>query len=487
MLSLLIIKEFKNILQSPKFIATFISCTLLIILSVWVGIREYKLAVKDYETGIALNRQDLSERTNWMNVGNRVYRKPDPMQIWTFGVHYDIGRVAHVNTWDSPELRSSIYSRDLVYAVFRFLDFNFIVVVVLSLFAIVFTYDAVSGEKESGMLKLTFSNGVPKSTYIVAKIIGSWAGLGIPLIVPMLLSFLMTILFQIPLTPDHYARLGGLILAGALYFTFFIILGILISSWTSHSNASFLTLLVLWVTITFVVPRLGVMLSGQVLPVPTAAEVDSQIEGFSKSQFETLRQNLSETWMKRNNDVQQQPESERQTYRDKMEWTWLEEDQNARKSVQENIESFTRKVHEDMDNRKREQIKLGLIFARWSPTSLFQLAAMRFSQTDIFLKERYDDAIRTYQKDFSDVVEKKRRENRAEGLRIEVDSDRGFRVQTPDLKKTIDVRSIPEFTHPAVSAGHAWRLSVWDIVLLAVITGFVFLGALVRFLRYDVR
>ncbi|HNO10216.1 MAG TPA: hypothetical protein PKI67_04740, partial [bacterium] len=62
-----------------------------------------------------------------------------------------------------------------------------------------------------------------------------------------------------------------------------------------------------------------------------------------------------------------------------------------------------------------------------------------------------------------------------------------FRVQTPDLKKTIDVRSIPEFTHPAVSAGHAWRLSVWDIVLLAVITGFVFLGALVRFLRYDVR
>ena len=69
-----------------------------------------------------------------------------------------------------------VYSDDPILAVFRFLDLTFIIQVVLSLFAIVLTYDSISGEREQGTLRLTFANAVPRGVYLVAKLIGTWLG-----------------------------------------------------------------------------------------------------------------------------------------------------------------------------------------------------------------------------------------------------------------------------------------------------------------------
>ena len=84
------------------------------------------------------------------------------MQIFASGVNNDIGRLSNISTWTEVKLRQSTYSDDSLFALFRFIDFTFIVQVVLSLFAILFTYDTINGERESGTLKLAFSNAVPR-------------------------------------------------------------------------------------------------------------------------------------------------------------------------------------------------------------------------------------------------------------------------------------------------------------------------------------
>jgi hypothetical protein len=56
-------------------------------------------------------------------------------------------------------------------------DLMFIVKIVLSLFAILFTYDTIVGEKEKGTLKLALSNDVPRDRLILGKAIGG----GMPL------------------------------------------------------------------------------------------------------------------------------------------------------------------------------------------------------------------------------------------------------------------------------------------------------------------
>src|SRR5574341_864583 len=247
MLGTLIQKELKAILLSPKFVATFATCAVLILLSVFVGIQEYQAAVKQYDAAVQIVEQDLREASSWMGLNNKVYRKPDPMQIFVSGVNNDIGRLSSVSNFDEIKLRSSIYSTDTIFAVFRYVDFVFIVQVVLSLFAILFTYDAVNGEREAGTLQLTFSNAVPRAQYIFAKFIGSWLGLVVPLLIPIMLGVLLVMLYRLPMLSVHWAKLGTLLSVSILFFPFFMAFGILVSTLTRQSAVSFLVSLVAWV------------------------------------------------------------------------------------------------------------------------------------------------------------------------------------------------------------------------------------------------
>ena len=109
-----------------------------------------------------LDEEQASPRRGWL-FPNRVFRSPDPLQIFAGGVHNDVGRLSMVSTMGEAKLRQSIYSDDPILAVFRFLDLTFIIQVVLSLFAILLTYDSISGEREQGTLQLTFANAVPRA------------------------------------------------------------------------------------------------------------------------------------------------------------------------------------------------------------------------------------------------------------------------------------------------------------------------------------
>ena len=96
--------------------------------------------------------------------------------------------------------------------------------------AILLTYDSISGEREQGTLQLTFANAVPRARYLVAKLVGTWLGLSVPLLVPLLVGMLVVIVAGVPFDGGHWARLAVLLLAGGLYFTFFVAFGLAIST-----------------------------------------------------------------------------------------------------------------------------------------------------------------------------------------------------------------------------------------------------------------
>ena len=73
-----------------------------------------------------------------------------------------------------PHAEGSRHASEPLLATFRLLDLEFVFSVVLSLFAVVFAYDAVSGEKESGTLRLVFSNPVPRHLFILGKMAGAF-------------------------------------------------------------------------------------------------------------------------------------------------------------------------------------------------------------------------------------------------------------------------------------------------------------------------
>lgn len=488
MLSTLITHELKNIFFSPKFSLTFAIVSVLLLLSVVVGINQFNNAMRQYETTTQLVQQEMREARGWMSLNNKILRKPDPMQIFVSGVNNDVGRISGINSFHGIKLTHSTYSDDPIYAVFRFVDFAFIVTVVFSLLAILFTYDSVNGEAERGTLQLTFSNAVPRAKYIMAKFVGSWLGLVIPLLIPMLLSLLLLLLWNVPINADHWLKVISLFGVSFLYLTFFIALGIFLSTTTKRSSVSFLFSLVTWVCLVFIVPRAGATIAGQIVNIPTVAEIEAQRDAFSKDRWVQYEQVMQTKWKERNAPTQGMNKEEREAFREEKMWEWMEEDDRDRKQVQKDIDAYGLKVNEEQRNKKAEQERLAFTLSRISPASAFQLAAMNLAGTDIALKTRFEDALNTYRPMFTTFKDKKQKESGGMGgIRIEMNTDTGFKIDTGREKGVLDISDLPQFDHPQHSFRDAITPAIIDFGLLGIFSLVAFAGAFVRFLRYDVR
>jgi ABC-type transport system involved in multi-copper enzyme maturation permease subunit len=487
MFSTIVLKELKSILVSPKFPVTFAVASALVLLSVFMGIREYRASIDQYRAAGELVRQEMREARGWGGLNNRIYREPDPMQIFASGVNNDVGRLSGISPWEPVKLSSSAYSDDPIFAFFRFIDFTFIVQVVLTLFAILFTYDSINGERESGTLQLMLSNSVPRANVITAKFAGAWLGLVVPVSIPILLGISLLLLFKVPMTGEHWARLGLLLGASLLLFTFFIAFGILVSSITRRSNISFLICLVSWVALTLIVPRGGMMLAGQLVMVPTDAEIESRQDSFEKDRWDAHWKAMSEKWEKRMTPLEALSEADRKAKRDEMEWTWAEEDRVARDSTHAVIDANARKLREDLRNRKLERERLAFTLSRFSPVSAYQLAAMDLAGTDISLKTRYEDALETYRTEFNRYTEKKQKESGdAGGIRIMFDSEKGIKIDA-GREIALDLSGLPEFTPKKPRLSESVSASAADFGLMGLFTIASFAGAFAMFLRYDPR
>jgi ABC-type transport system involved in multi-copper enzyme maturation permease subunit len=487
MLTLLIEKELKAILLSPKFSVTFGIASALIVLSAFLGIEEYQHTQRQFETAHQLISEEMRSQTSWMAAYTRAFREPNPMMIFVSGVQNDVGRYSAVAKWQDVGLRGSLFTEDTLFALFRSLDFVFIVQVVLSLFAILFTYDAINGEKENGTLQLTFANAVPRRTYLLAKFIGGFLGLVVPMLVPLLLAVLMALVSSAAFDDVHWLRLMGVFGVSLLYFTAFMTMGLLVSSLTHRSSLSFLVLLSLWILVVLIIPRGGMMTAAEIIPVPSAAEVKSKKDAFDKTQWSAHLTAMQEAWRKRSDAMKTMSEAERNAYRSEHEWEWTESDDNQRKTVEKTIADNARRLNEDITNLRRQQEKLGFACSRFSPASAYQLAVMTLAETDVDVKARYESALHNYREQFMQFVQRKQKESGGSGgIKIMIDAQSGVKV---DAGKTIslDLAGMPTFQTPVQPSSSLWSSVMIDIGLLTALALSAFGAAFARFLRYDLR
>lgn len=481
-------KEVRFFFQSAKFVATFCVGAILILLSVLVGTIEYRAALRQYESATSLNEQSLRETSSYGRLQTQVHRKPDAMQIFVSGVQNDIGRLSFVEAFAEGKLTNSIYSDDPIFAVFRFLDFAFIVRVVLSLFAILFTYDAINGERELGTLRLVFSNAIARTKYVAAKLIGSWLGLVVPLCIPVMLGILLVLLLGIELTADHWLRLALFLLASLLFFTFFVVLGLLTSALTRRSSVSFLFSLVAWVIMVLVAPRASIMAANYFIAVPSQAEVEGQRDVYSKQAWKEYEKDLAGRWQRRQDEMQNMSDEERKAYREAQLWDWMEEDEEASSKVETLIHEFAVRQTEDLRNRKARLQRLAFALSKFSPAAAFQLIAMNLAGTNIDLKTRYEDAIRTYRDDFLKYRNQKVKEAQDPGgIRVSIDSESGMNISVSRDKGSLDLSDMPRFQAPHANSSVPISATIMSMGIIAGLAMAVFSAAFAAFIRYDVR
>lgn len=484
MIKTLLIKELKAILLSPKFVATYIVFTILLLLSTYTGIQEYQALTSQYETGVQMADQRIREETSWGGIDYTTYREPDPMQIFVSGLNYDIGRLSTISPLNTVKLRQSVYSDDPIFAIFRMIDFSFVIQIVLSLLAILFTYDAINGEREGGTLKLVFSNSVSRARYLFAKATGAWLGLAAPILLAIAVSLLVVLAYNVPLTATHWVRLATLIGTSLLYFTAFIMIGLAISTLARRSSISFLLSLVFWVLFVLITPRAAVMAAGHIVHVPAVAEIEGARDAFAKDQWEAHYKRMEGFW----DDINQDRNEGGEPLGDDEMWSHMQAQDSLRREVEREIEDYELRLQEDLRSRKAAQERLALTMSRISPASAYQLVAAELAETDLAMKRRYEDAMAAYRTEFVNYVDSKSEgAGRGHMIAITMDSETGFNVSTPRDQTVIDVSDMPRFTPPERSLSNIMDAAVIDLGLLILWAMVAFLIAFIRFLRYDLR
>ena len=134
-------------------------------------------------------------------------------------------------------------------------DWAFIIGYILSLIALIFTFDAISSEREHGTLRLTLANAIPRHTVLIGKFLGALSSVGIPFMLAVLVNLLMlSTASAVHLNAQAWGRLGIILFIALLYTCLFLALGLLVSARVQRSAVSLVILLLTWVTVVVFMP-----------------------------------------------------------------------------------------------------------------------------------------------------------------------------------------------------------------------------------------
>ena len=201
--------------------------------------------------------------------------RPQPLSLFVRGIEDLLPYQAHACWNFSREIFKAAY-RNPVFELFPAPDFGYVVHVVhvvASLVALLFMFDAVSGEKERGTLRLMLAHPVDRYRILLSKWLGGYLVLAAPFLVAFLGSVTAVYLMgEIRLAGDLPVRLAGLVGVSLLYLALFCSLGLMVSALAGGSSTALLVALFVWVGWVLVIPNLSPPVARAVAPSPYEGE-----------------------------------------------------------------------------------------------------------------------------------------------------------------------------------------------------------------------
>ncbi|MEM9361845.1 MAG: DUF3526 domain-containing protein [Bacteroidota bacterium] len=152
-----------------------------------------------------------------------------------------------------------------VQLLFGSFDLAFVIVYLLPLLIIAFSYNVLSAEKESGILRLLASQPIGIQTWVLQKLGLRFFWLSILVILTMTLVF-----FSVGVNPfTELATFFGLLALVMVYMLFWFALTFLINLWVGSSAKNAVVLLGLWVVFVLLVPSMLNQLGNTLYPMPS--------------------------------------------------------------------------------------------------------------------------------------------------------------------------------------------------------------------------
>ena len=390
MLMTLIQKEIMHHILSVRFVALLLMCLLLIPLTLSINYRRYSQNLTDYQESVKHAQAEAKENPpNAQDPNTEVskfFLKPTPLSVFVNGLEEALPTYLGMTRNGVRQSSTGLAQASVAYVLGN-LDFLFIVGTVFSLLALLFTFDAVAGEREAGTLRINLSNPLPRDVFLWSKLIGGYIVFVIPFLVSFLLGLLILVGQGFPLGEFNVALpVLSLTLISLLYIAVFFAIGVFISTYLDNAKTALIVAFTFWVFAVLVVPRGAFVIAKLVAPTRTQQAVYMEKtalrNNLAKDKEEKIWKKIAEVFDSgggiaiSTNDPKTQEKMDE--IRGPIEEQFRLEFQNR-----------TDKIDRDYQREKDRQEQVGETLSRIAPTSSLTYSAMNLTQTGKLKREVY--------------------------------------------------------------------------------------------------
>lgn len=275
--------------MTQKFVIGFVLCQLLFLLSAVILTRDYEERRASYSAAASQHARQLRQIKVYAQLTITVDRPPAQLSPLCEGFDKRLASEATLSYTRIPEISVGQGEKNPLMVVLKSFDLVAIVQIVLSLLALFFAYDVVSGEREQGTLALTLSHALPRHKMLMGQYLGGMMTLLPMVLVGMILAlFVMISSSSIAFSSQDWMCIGLIVVISLIYLSTFHLFAILVSTIVKRSATSLTVLLFCWIVLVVLFPHASAYLAHHIRPVEAKAMVDARARNLRSEMWQRL-------------------------------------------------------------------------------------------------------------------------------------------------------------------------------------------------------
>ena len=460
-------RELYDNLNSLRFALATVLLLALMLTNAVVHLREHPVRMQKYRDAATQSLDMLTSRTDLYDLAQRgpgkLYKKPSSLGFCAdggdsllpaltdaasyFGGGRDLKSFWRM-TYPSATPNLKNIDPDATN-----IDWAFVIGYVLSLIALLFTFDAVSGEREHGTLRLMLANAIPRHTVLIGKFLGAFISVNIPFVIAVLMNLLVISTSNaVHLGAEEWGRLGIIIGIAMLYLCIFLALGLLVSARVKQSAVSLVVLLLIWVSFVIFMPN-------------TLASIAS---GFSPAKsYDAFQEDRRQT----RHAILDVYYTQREETEDPSRLMLLSSEYVTKDAEQD------RRLRQEFLNERIFQVRWARALTRVSPIAIVQHLLETFAGTGLARHLQFVGNVQRYDREYHEFI--------ADTERADPESPHIMGVREGMSKKKVSPEAIPIF-EDTLSLSKDFNVTAMDLLLLTLFVVVLLSGAYLAFVRVEV-
>ena len=501
-------RELFDHINSLRFILTVLILSALMVTNAVVHLRTHPKRVHNYSEKVTRSLNELKSRTELYALARKgpgdLDKRPSSLSfIADGGDAYLPKNISNGESWSKSgqggEVKSNWWlnygtvnpdATDLrPYA--TKIDWVFIITYLLSFIPLLFTFDALSGEREHGTLRLCLANPISRPILLIGKFLGTLITVFIPFLFAVLLNLaVISVDNWTQLSAADWGRLGLILLIASCYAGIFVGLGLMVSAGTREPRVSLVVLLLIWVAAVIFMPStLGTLSTKWMPPVQTMDQFRDARKAALKQINDDYGARMRAIKEKKNpnlpslSELQQLYETSPEAAMaaaEKLRGVWETEDDEelALKAelISRDIETRERLNRERLDAQVA-QVQRARAVTRLSPAAIVQYALESMAGTGFNRHLQYLEHVHQHTKQFRQFI--------VEADSADIQSRHFIGIRKGMSQKPVSSEAIPQF-EDKIAFSDTFNTATLDLLLLVLLLGVFISGAFLVFIRSEV-